>query len=285
KDRGQPAAGEPQPKGFYEAMRQRGLLPAQSSIQQFGFPADASVEDKRELFLAKQDYLRRQIALQRSKLELLEKRLTQRERMATAMFGAIQEAASRDRDTEPETILTGDTQIDFDPETGTIAVLGKKESVERVLNVIDKIKQQAAADDERRSQTQQFEVIELKNLDTQMAMAAVVKFFQIGQKGDNEDVIVDGDILKRQLWVKGTAQQIDEIKTFLTQLESASAGRSGARSSGGGQGQEKAERARYFFDQLRSRQMREKGEVGGEVDGSDAKNADSEPSIEDRGGR
>ncbi|MFN3191899.1 MAG: secretin N-terminal domain-containing protein [Aureliella sp.] len=66
-----------------------------------------------------------------------------------------------------------------------------------------------------------FEVIQLKNLDTQLAIAAIKKFFNLTDEADGEDggPVIDGDILAQQVWIKGSATQVEQIKQFLSNLE------------------------------------------------------------------
>jgi type II secretory pathway component GspD/PulD (secretin) len=66
-----------------------------------------------------------------------------------------------------------------------------------------------------------FEVIQLKNLDTQLAIAAIKKFFNLTDDADGEDgsPVIDGDILAQQVWIKGTGNQVEQIRTFLSNLE------------------------------------------------------------------
>jgi len=75
-------------------------------------------------------------------------------------------------------------------------------------------------------QAKQFEVIQLQQLDPELAVAAVNKFF--GLVGDDEqegDVaradapIVDGDPISMQIWVRGTDAQIEQIKDLVSKLE------------------------------------------------------------------
>jgi type II secretory pathway component GspD/PulD (secretin) len=66
-----------------------------------------------------------------------------------------------------------------------------------------------------------FEVIQLKRLDTQMAIEAVKKFLELpddATAGSGQPVI-DGDLLARQVWVKGSDAQVAQIRSLLEKLE------------------------------------------------------------------
>lgn len=66
-----------------------------------------------------------------------------------------------------------------------------------------------------------FEVIQLKKLDVQLAISAINKFFGISDSEDAESgqPVIDGDLYARQVWVKGTATQVEQIRQFLSDLE------------------------------------------------------------------
>lgn len=67
-----------------------------------------------------------------------------------------------------------------------------------------------------------FEVIQLKKLDVQLAISAINKFFGISdsEEADSGQPVIDGDLYARQVWVKGTATQVEQIRQFLADLES-----------------------------------------------------------------
>lgn len=66
-----------------------------------------------------------------------------------------------------------------------------------------------------------FKVISLQNLDTVSAVAAVKKFFNLPDKPDAESTgpVIDGDASARQIWVKGSATQIQQIEDLIGKLE------------------------------------------------------------------
>lgn len=66
-----------------------------------------------------------------------------------------------------------------------------------------------------------FEVIQLKRLDTQLAIAAIKKFFGLTDSATAASgaPVIDGDMLARQVWVKGSETQVLQIKSLLDKLE------------------------------------------------------------------
>lgn len=70
-------------------------------------------------------------------------------------------------------------------------------------------------------QSSDFQVIQLQRLDPQMAIAAVKKFFGLSDKAstDSGQPVIDGDLMARQVWVKGTEEQVTRIKNLIEELE------------------------------------------------------------------
>lgn len=70
-------------------------------------------------------------------------------------------------------------------------------------------------------ETSAFEVIQLQKLDPQLAIAAIKKFFNLSDTAESTEgsPVIDGDLLARQVWVKGSASQVDQIRKFLENLE------------------------------------------------------------------
>lgn len=67
-----------------------------------------------------------------------------------------------------------------------------------------------------------FEIIQLNNLDTLMGIEAVKKFFSLTDDADGEGggPVLDGDVLARQVWVKGSEAEVAQIRSFLQELDS-----------------------------------------------------------------
>lgn len=66
-----------------------------------------------------------------------------------------------------------------------------------------------------------FKVIQLQKLDARLAIDAIKKFFGIADKKDADAAgpVIDGDQFARQVWVKGSASEVEQIRTFIQELE------------------------------------------------------------------
>ncbi len=66
-----------------------------------------------------------------------------------------------------------------------------------------------------------FKVIQLQKLDARLAIDAIKKFFGIADKKDADasGPVIDGDQFARQVWVKGSASEVEQIRTFIQELE------------------------------------------------------------------
>ncbi len=70
-----------------------------------------------------------------------------------------------------------------------------------------------------------FEVIQLTKLDPQLAIAAIKKFFGLSDSAstDGSGPVIDGDLLAKQVWVKGTATEVEKIRELVDKLENNAA--------------------------------------------------------------
>lgn len=66
-----------------------------------------------------------------------------------------------------------------------------------------------------------FKVIQLQKLDTRLAIDAIKKFFGIADSKDADasGPVIDGDQFAKQVWVKGSASEVEQIRTFIDELE------------------------------------------------------------------
>jgi Bacterial type II/III secretion system short domain len=66
-----------------------------------------------------------------------------------------------------------------------------------------------------------FKVIQLQKLDARLAIDAIKKFFGIAdtKSADATGPVIDGDQFARQVWVKGSATEVEQIRTFIQELE------------------------------------------------------------------
>jgi type II secretory pathway component GspD/PulD (secretin) len=66
-----------------------------------------------------------------------------------------------------------------------------------------------------------FVVIQLKRLDPTLAIAAIKKFFNLPDTpaADSGGPVIDGDLLARQVWVKGSSSEVEQIRKLIEKLE------------------------------------------------------------------
>ncbi len=64
-------------------------------------------------------------------------------------------------------------------------------------------------------------MIQLQKLDARLAIDAIKKFFGISDSKDADasGPVIDGDQFAKQVWVKGSASEVEQIRTFLQELE------------------------------------------------------------------
>ncbi len=65
---------------------------------------------------------------------------------------------------------------------------------------------------------QKVEVIPLRSVDPQYAVLAITKLFGIGQEGNTSGLKVDADLTSGSLLVRGTADQVQQIRGFLAKM-------------------------------------------------------------------
>jgi hypothetical protein len=110
-------------------------------------------------------------------------------------------------------------RLDVDATSGKLVALARPSEHE----VIEETLQQLAG------QGKKFEVIPLKRVDPELAVMAINKFFRLTSEDEEAEPdlnapIVDGDPISMQLWVRGTDQQIAQIKELVDKLESEDRG-------------------------------------------------------------
>jgi type II secretory pathway component GspD/PulD (secretin) len=112
-----------------------------------------------------------------------------------------------------------DVKLATDETAKQLVLMGRKGDHQLIQETLDSLA----------GELSDFKVIPLQNLDTQMAIAAVKKFFGLPDKPDaaSGQPVIDGDSVARQLWVKGSASQVQQIEDLIQKLEgTAKAGKS-----------------------------------------------------------
>ncbi len=117
------------------------------------------------------------------------------------------------------TLLAGlpDVRIAVDASNKKLIVLARPGEHKTVVETLRQLEGEAP----------RFEVIPLKRIDAQVALAVVQNFFGGGGEGEEgaspDAPVVEADPMLNKLFVRGTATQIEQIKDMLGSLEQASA--------------------------------------------------------------
>lgn len=124
-----------------------------------------------------------------------------------------------------QTILSGeDVRVAQEPQTGRIMVLGTQAIHRRVEETIAKLEGEAPV----------FEMIQLENVETFVAMSLIREMLDIPYYSDEEDEDdkdhprLDWDSPSKRIFVRGSRQQVDEIKTIIATLEEPAAAEAGS---------------------------------------------------------
>jgi type II secretory pathway component GspD/PulD (secretin) len=106
---------------------------------------------------------------------------------------------------------TPDVRLAKDASMKQLILEGRKAEHEMVKRTLESLAGQAS----------DFQVIPLQNLDFQLAVAAIRKFFGLAEKSDptKGEPVIDGDMIARQIWVKGSKEQVEQIKKLIEDLE------------------------------------------------------------------
>lgn len=105
-----------------------------------------------------------------------------------------------------------DVRMELDKETNKLVVQARP-SVHKEIDELLRMLSGQGSD---------FEVIDLK-MDTQLAIAAIEKFFGLTKSGtaDPSQPIIDGDLITRRLYVKASPKQLEQIKTLISKMEAS----------------------------------------------------------------
>jgi type II secretory pathway component GspD/PulD (secretin) len=119
-----------------------------------------------------------------------------------------------------QTLLAGlpDVRLAIDPGTEKLVALARPAEHQTIIETLKNLEGQA----------DQVEVIQLRRMDPQMLILTINKLFAIGGGDDaTTGPSVDGDPLTRKLWVRGSAEEIAQIKDLVEKLDGADASLAG----------------------------------------------------------
>ncbi|MCC6508396.1 MAG: hypothetical protein IT423_04770, partial [Pirellulaceae bacterium] len=107
-----------------------------------------------------------------------------------------------------------DVRMEMDKETNKLIVQARPTTHKEIDEVLLMLGGQGS----------NFEVLDLK-MDTQVAIAAIEKFFGLSKTGtaDPTAPIIDGDLITRRLYVKANPKQLEQIKTLIEKMEASAA--------------------------------------------------------------
>lgn len=117
-----------------------------------------------------------------------------------------------------QTMLDGvpDVRIAVEPKTNSIIASARPETQELISRTIAELDGSGSS----------FEVIDLKRLEPQQALATINKFFGVSSAGGESGAgtpagapVIDGDPVTGRLWVRGTPEQIETVKRLIDELE------------------------------------------------------------------
>lgn len=108
-----------------------------------------------------------------------------------------------------------DVRMELDKETNKLVVQARPSTHKEIEEILLMLS----------GQSSKFEVIELKHLDTQLAIATIKKFFGLSETGSTDAgaPIIDGDLIMRRLYVKASPKQLEQIRTLIEKLEGSAA--------------------------------------------------------------
>ncbi len=107
-----------------------------------------------------------------------------------------------------------DVRMELDKETNMLVVQARPSIHTEIDDLLKMLSGQGS----------DFEVIDLK-MDTQLAIAAIEKFFGLSKSGttDPSQPIIDGDLITRRLYVKANPKQLEQIKMLISKMEASTA--------------------------------------------------------------
>jgi hypothetical protein len=104
-----------------------------------------------------------------------------------------------------------DVRMTMDPKTNQLIIQARESEHKLITETLAKLS----------GQSDELVSIPLRRLDPQAALLTINKYF--GKTADNEvGPTVDGDPVTKKIWVKGTEQEIEEVRRLIEELEGSS---------------------------------------------------------------
>lgn len=123
-----------------------------------------------------------------------------------------------------QTLLAGspDVRLALDPKTGNLVAMARPSEHATIRATLDQMQADA----------RQVEVIQLHTVDPQLAVLSINKLFGAGEEGAATAPKVDAEPVTRQLLVRGSVSQIEQIRTLLEKMGERETGEEGVADGG-----------------------------------------------------
>lgn len=110
-----------------------------------------------------------------------------------------------------QTLIAGtpEARLAIDTNRGAIIAFGRPETQRTIAATIAELE----------GSGRDFTIIDLKRLEPAQALLTINKFFGVGEGGSGNGPVVDGDPVTGRLWVRGTPEQIVQVKRLIDELE------------------------------------------------------------------
>ena len=114
-----------------------------------------------------------------------------------------------------QTLLAGqpEARLALDPQTNKLIAMARPADHATIRATLAEMEGEA----------DQFDVIQLQRLDPQVVLLTINKLFGTTEEGVSDGPRVDGDPTTRQLWVRGTRTQVEQIRDLVSKLEAEGA--------------------------------------------------------------
>ncbi|MBM4089513.1 MAG: hypothetical protein FJ276_08805 [Planctomycetes bacterium] len=115
-----------------------------------------------------------------------------------------------------QTLLAGlpDVRMHLDSDTKKIVALARPSEHNTIQETIRQLEGEALV----------FEIIQLRRIDPQLAIATIAKFFPAAAGGEGSEVVVDADPTTMKLYIRATMSNIGQVRDLIAKLESPTEG-------------------------------------------------------------
>jgi type II secretory pathway component GspD/PulD (secretin) len=110
-----------------------------------------------------------------------------------------------------QTLLAGspDVRLALDPKTNKVIALARPSEHKTILDTIAQLEGEEA----------QFEVIQLRRIDPQLAVLTISNFFGSGDEEGTSSIKIDADPTTMKLYVRATKRELEQVRDLIAKLE------------------------------------------------------------------